>query len=143
MGIFDGYLLVSDMDGTLINPDTLTIDEGNLAAIKYFMAEGGLFSFASGRTDGELLRFDELAGSNTYSICFNGACLYDFRTGEKKHLCRLGEEIYPFLDWVDREFPNVCIEITNDDTNCLYRRNGGNDIQDKISGMVSQRPRPR
>ena len=138
MGRFDGYLLVCDMDGTLINSQTQEVDKGNLDAIKEFMAEGGLFAFASGRTDGELSRYDELVNSNTYSICYNGSCLYDFRTKDKRYLSTLGDEIYPFLDWVDREFPNVCIEITNDDANCLYRRNGGNDIQDAISGIPSK-----
>ncbi len=138
MGRFDGYLLISDMDGTLINPDTLGIDEKNVASIKEFMAEGGLFAFASGRTEGELVRYDELIRSNTYSICFNGSCLYNFRTGEKEYLCKLGDEIFPFLEWVEQIFPNVCIEITNDEINCLYRRNGGNDLQDRISGIPSK-----
>ncbi|MBQ5602552.1 MAG: HAD hydrolase family protein, partial [Clostridia bacterium] len=42
MGRFDGYLLVCDMDGTLINAETHKIDQGNLDAIREFMADGGL-----------------------------------------------------------------------------------------------------
>ncbi len=137
MGRFDGFLLVSDMDGTLINTKTQKIDDGNLLAIKEFMAEGGLFAFASGRTDGELARYDEIVHSNTYSICFNGSCLYDFRTGDKKYISMLGEEIFPFLDWVNEKFPKTSIVMTNDNANCVYRRNKGNDIQDAISGIPS------
>ena len=137
MGRFDGYLLVCDMDGTLINSQTQKIDQGNLEAIKEFMAEGGLFSFASGRTDGELSRYDALVNSNTYSICYNGSCLYNFRTDHKKYISMLGEEIFPFLDWVNEQFPRASIVMTNDTTNCVYRRNRGNDIQDQVSGIPS------
>ena len=137
MGRFDGYLLVCDMDGTLINSQTQEVDKGNLDAIKEFMAEGGLFAFASGRTDGELSRYDELVTSNTYSICYNGSCLYDFRTKDKKYISMLGDEIFPFLDWVNEAFPRASIVMTNDTTNCVYRRNRGNDIQDMISGIPS------
>lgn len=137
MGRFDGYLLVSDMDGTLINSKTQQIDEGNLRAIEKFMAEGGLFAFASGRTDGELIRYDNILHSNTYAICFNGACLYNFRTKEKEYICRQGKEILPFLDWVSEKFPRASIVMTNDNTNCIYRRNRGNDIQDALSGIPS------
>ena len=137
MGRFDGYLLVSDMDGTLINSKTQQIDEGNLRAIEEFMAEGGLFAFASGRTDGELIRYDNILHSNTYAICFNGSCLYNFATKDKKYISMLGREILPFLDWVDEKFPRASIVMTNDDTNCIYRRNRGNDIQDALSGIPS------
>ena len=44
MGRFDGYLLVSDMDGTLINAKTQQIDEGNLEENKFVVRD-----FATGR----------------------------------------------------------------------------------------------
>lgn len=46
--IFDGYTLVSDMDGTLINSNK-EISKENLDAIKYFVNNGGKFTVATGR----------------------------------------------------------------------------------------------
>ena len=46
--IFEGYLLVSDMDGTLLNSEK-KISKENLNAIDYFVKEGGTFTVATGR----------------------------------------------------------------------------------------------
>ena len=40
MGKFDGVLLASDMDGTLLN-DQRQIDRGNIEALEYFTQNGG------------------------------------------------------------------------------------------------------
>jgi hydroxymethylpyrimidine pyrophosphatase-like HAD family hydrolase len=49
MGKFDGILLLSDLDGTLLS-GTRVISPENLEALRYFMAEGGRFSVATGRS---------------------------------------------------------------------------------------------
>ena len=49
MGKFDGYLLVSDFDGTLIDHN-LSISDENTAAIRSFIDQGGRFLGATGRT---------------------------------------------------------------------------------------------
>ena len=58
MGIFDGFLLMSDFDGTLAS--RAVVSDENRDAIRYFQNEGGLFSLASGRFPswiGECSRF--------------------------------------------------------------------------------------
>ena len=45
MGKFDGYLLVSDLDGTLIDGEA-GVSPANLAAIHRFVAQGGRFMVA-------------------------------------------------------------------------------------------------
>lgn len=47
MGRFDGYLICSDIDGTLSWGGV--VPEENVAALSYFLAEGGRFTFATGR----------------------------------------------------------------------------------------------
>ena len=49
MGKFDGILLVSDLDGTLLTNDK-RLSEENREAIDRFVEEGGIFTFATGRT---------------------------------------------------------------------------------------------
>ena len=48
MGKFDGKLLVSDMDATLLDREH-RISKANREAIEYFISEGGCFTVASGR----------------------------------------------------------------------------------------------
>ena len=45
---FEGILICTDLDGTLINSSG-NISQENLDAIEYFKANGGLFTFVSGR----------------------------------------------------------------------------------------------
>ena len=57
MGKFDGVLLLSDFDNTLVYTEDALLSGGKLPplnsanrkAIHYFMAEGGIFSVATGR----------------------------------------------------------------------------------------------
>ncbi|MBQ3226919.1 MAG: HAD hydrolase family protein, partial [Clostridia bacterium] len=48
MGKFDGVLICTDLDGTLLKKDK-TISEENLKAIEYFKREGGFFTIVTGR----------------------------------------------------------------------------------------------
>ena len=49
MGIFTGVLFAADFDHTITAMDG-SIPEKNLDAIRAFVAEGGVFSVASGRS---------------------------------------------------------------------------------------------
>ena len=48
MGIFDGVLLVSDFDDTLVNRKK-QLPERTKQALEWFVSQGGLFTLASGR----------------------------------------------------------------------------------------------
>ena len=48
MGRFDGVMILSDMDGTLLGTDH-QLGEANVQAARYFMEQGGRFSVATGR----------------------------------------------------------------------------------------------
>ena len=45
---FDGYVIVSDLDGTLLD-NNKNISKENLEAINYFTENGGKFTVATGR----------------------------------------------------------------------------------------------
>lgn len=80
MGIFDGILLMTDLDGTLF--DRGTVSRENCEAIAYFQDEGGLFSVASGRAPDWLSKWSTRFVPNTWSATFNGAILCD-ATGQE------------------------------------------------------------
>ncbi len=76
MGKFDGILICTDLDHTLLKDDKSVSDE-NKHAIEYFMAEGGYFTFATGRS---LKGIDFLISQikpNAPIVMFNGAAVYD------------------------------------------------------------------
>ncbi len=83
MGKFDGILICSDIDGTLLSLDTKPVDnevkhyitDKNAAALKYFTDEGGLFTVCTGRLPDFVGRLD--APINAPLICSNGALVYD------------------------------------------------------------------
>lgn len=116
MGIFDGILLVSDLDGTLLRRSDSKISNANAEAIKNFMSEGGRFGFATGRLVSELGEFDRAIKTNTLSICGNGTMLCDPRTGETHMIETCGKEIVSFLDKVMSFFPRIMPEIDSSTT---------------------------
>ena len=59
MGKFDGIILLSDMDGTLLD-DQKQISEENQRAIDRFEREGGCFCIATGRPPMTTVDFEEL-----------------------------------------------------------------------------------
>lgn len=78
MGIYDGIYLYTDLDGTLLN-DKKTIPEANMRAIEKFIANGGRFGIATGRSAHNLSFFPEVLPLNAPSILDNGGVLYDVR----------------------------------------------------------------
>ena len=80
MGKFDRVLLASDFDDTLYN-SRLEVSAENVAAIEYFIREGGYFTVATGRAHRTFAPYVDAAPINAPVILSNGALLYDFRAG--------------------------------------------------------------
>lgn len=79
MGLFEGCLLASDIDGTLFSNGFLP--QINIDKIKYFISEGGVFSLATGRTLGSVSEIVEKLGQVGPSVYGNGSVIYDFSEG--------------------------------------------------------------
>lgn len=76
MGIFDGILLCTDLDGTLLGSDKRVSDE-NIRAIEFFKAEGGLFTFITGRMPFYSASIHDMVRANAPFGCVNGGGVYD------------------------------------------------------------------
>lgn len=68
-------LLVSDLDGTLLNKNK-KISEENERAIKEFMRRGGLFTIATGRMEDGVVSFLNQLGVNIPVVLYNGTKIY-------------------------------------------------------------------
>ena len=76
MGIFDGILLCTDLDGTLLGSDRRVSDE-NVRAIEYFKDEGGIFTFITGRMPYYSASIHDMVRANAPFGCVNGGGVYD------------------------------------------------------------------
>ncbi len=100
MGKFDNIVIASDMDGTYI-ARTEEGDRRNRERIEYFKANGGHFTFATGRNIRQLLEAVPDAGDivNLPITCCNGAFLYDL--GAKKELSAHTVDPYELSKMID------------------------------------------
>ena len=106
---FKNVLLASDFDGTLKN-DEGVITPDVIAAIKYFMSEGGLFTVCTGRSyHGFHLYSSEYI--NAPVLLSNGAAAYDYENGRLIFNDALGEECFAVLREIRDTFPNAGIEM--------------------------------
>lgn len=109
-GIFSGILLLSDLDGTLLN-EKKEIPPVNLEAIRYFQRQGGLFSIATGRCPMAARPIAEAAGVNCPAVTLNGAAIFDYAAGRvtvSRHL----PPAFRTLAWaVSLRFPRVAIQV--------------------------------
>ncbi|UZW13331.1 HAD family hydrolase [Clostridium pasteurianum] len=86
---FENYLLISDMDGTLINTRG-EISKENISAINNFVKKGGIFTIATGRTMESAGRYLKQLQVNAPIVLYNGAKIYDYK--KEKTLCEISLE---------------------------------------------------
>ncbi len=115
MGKFDGLLLLTDLDGTLLTSHR-SISPENLAALRYFMEQGGRFSIATGRSKPGMEHFLEHLTINAPAVIYNGAVVYDFEAGCPVWQRPLGERGLQLNELVQTEFPGAGLETYEMDT---------------------------
>ncbi|MFC2606911.1 MAG: HAD family hydrolase [Selenomonas sp.] len=113
---YEQYMLISDLDGTIV-PHGKAISAANAEAIRAFVAGGGLFGIATGRTPEAAGGYVRGLPITAPSIFFNGSMLYDWQ--ERKVLARRplqGAEDSPHI-WPRfaaeclKMFPQACVEV--------------------------------
>lgn len=71
---FEGYVIYTDMDGTLLNDDK-EVSRENIEAINYFISNGGKFSIATGRAIQAIEKYFEYFKINLPAIVYNGGMI--------------------------------------------------------------------
>ena len=109
-GKFDGILLVTDLDGTLVTKSQVVSQE-NIKAIEYFKENGGTFTIVTGRVPTALAGIDEVVKPNAPVGCVNGGGIYDCK--EKKFLWAqtAPDEILELIGYIDELMPNVSHQV--------------------------------
>jgi Cof subfamily protein (haloacid dehalogenase superfamily) len=108
---YKGYLIVSDLDGTLINSKQ-EISKLNSNAIASFVEEGGLFAVATGRTELNVQPYIMHLKINCPSILYNGAVIYDTNKDSFIKSIYLDKSllIEPLKE-ILKKYKNLCMQI--------------------------------
>jgi Cof subfamily protein (haloacid dehalogenase superfamily) len=107
---YDGIVIYSDLDGTLLDPQRRLSPE-NVKAISYFVEEGGRFGVATGRMEQTTrLKFPELP-INIPSIFFNGALIYDTHKDQRLKGQFLPQGLPPLFQKILDHYPDIGLEI--------------------------------
>ncbi|TDF96582.1 Cof-type HAD-IIB family hydrolase [Paenibacillus piri] len=107
---FQGIMLVTDMDGTLLDSGKRISGE-NLQAIERFVDQGGLFTLATGRIASSAKRYADQLPIGAPAILYNGAVIHDFAAGRNVWERTLGANVRPVLKWLMERFPELAVEI--------------------------------
>lgn len=101
MGKFDGYILFTDLDGTLITKNDkaeASISKENIDAINYFKENGGKFSFSTGRlpeyVKDSIMKF---VTPNAPVAVVGGSCIYDFEKDSYIRINHLNRDAYSII----------------------------------------------
>ncbi len=96
MGKFSGILICSDVDGTF-RCDELTA-KVNGEAVKYFIENGGMFTFATGRSVPHLKNSELCGFMNAPAVNLNGGIVYDYNSDKLIRENRLGFTVGDFIE---------------------------------------------
>lgn len=114
---FDGILLISDMDGTLITYEH-QLPERNALAIDRFIKNGGYFSVATGRPEYALLKYLDKVTLNAPAIVYNGSVIYDINLNKTIWYACLPQSIRKTLKIIMDKFQDIGVEIYTE--GCVY-----------------------
>ncbi len=110
MGKFDGILICTDLDGTLLNKDK-SISQANIDAIEYFKSEGGRFTIVTGRMPNYISYIVEAVHPNAPIGCVNGAGLYDWDAGDYVCKSKMPDSVIELVRLADESFSNLGIQV--------------------------------
>lgn len=111
MGRYEGYLLCSDYDGTLVGTEG-GISKENADAIRDFANEGGQFTVASGRSPGFIRENCADISINAPILSLNGGAIVRYDDGTVLNRCRMPETAMQSVCETVEAHPEIrCVEI--------------------------------
>lgn len=108
-GLFEGVLLASDFDGTLV-PETKQVTPGVKKALQFFQENGGRFTVCTGRC---YLGFHAYSREiiNAPVLLANGGMAYDYESKKIVVNNGIGDEGVAPMRAVGEAFPDVSVEF--------------------------------
>ncbi len=110
---FEGILICTDLDGTLVSRGV--ISKENLDAIEYFKSEGGAFTFITGRVPTTSTHLAATIKPNVPVGCINGGGLYDFSQNKYLWHAELSRKALDVLEYIDKNTENIGFQVNTPD----------------------------
>ncbi len=107
---FDGILICTDLDGTLLRDDK-SVSKENLDAIEYFKANGGMFTIVTGRMPVTATDICNTVKPNVPIGCINGGGVFDHRTDEFLWMAAVDRSALELVEAVDKSMPEIGIQV--------------------------------
>lgn len=99
---FDGCLLISDIDGTLIGGGT-GIPKYNIEKIKYFIDNGGYFTLATGRCVDACRELIKTVPISAPAALVNGCVIYDYEHEKVLHSNGLNDKTKQIISKLEKD----------------------------------------
>lgn len=135
--LFEGFMIVSDMDGTLLN-SKFEVSEENKRALEYFVKRGGIFTIATGRMEAGVERYMGNLPVNAPVILYNGALICDFGTGKLLWSKCLEGDVKTVLNELLEVFPALGIEVFHGGKVYYLRENEETEKHYKKEGFIPE-----
>ena len=130
---FEGVLICTDLDGTLLKNDK-TISRENLEAIRYFKENGGFFTFVTGRMPCAVSRVADAVQPNVPFGCINGGGLYDYQNHEYIWMQEMSRDVFELVAAADKSIEGIGIWVDALDVSYFYRENSATEHYKQASG---------
>ena len=110
MGKFANVLIVTDLDGTLLDSQK-KIGVASREAIRYFISQGGSFTFATGRLYQSFLGIRKRVIYNAPIVFANGAQIINMGDANILYQLPLESDMIPICEDVLSAFPEAALEV--------------------------------
>ena len=134
MGKFDGILICTDLDGTLLN-SSRKISKENIEAIEYFKSEGGLFTFITGRMPCLVGEIYSAIRPNAPFGCINGGGIFDGEAKEYIMTTEMLPSVLTLVGYVYDNMPEMGIQLNCFDKIYFSRNNTSMENFRKITNV--------
>ena len=134
---FEGILICTDLDGTLLRNDR-SISRENLEAIAYFQREGGYFTFVTGRMPFYAAHLYDAIQPNAPVGCINGGGVYDYKTQQYLWTASLPADVMDLVEAAELGIEGLGIQVNTFDTGCFCKDSPAMQIFRRNKGMPSR-----
>lgn len=131
---FDGILICTDLDGTLLNSKSVVSAE-NSEAIEYFKSRGGRFTFITGRMPYYARQAYEMVRPNAPIGCINGGGIYDFCAEKYVWTNTLPHRAIELAKYADENIEGLGIQAVCFDKTFFWRENAAMERFRRITSL--------
>lgn len=120
---FDGLVLCSDIDGTLVD-NMGNVPKENIEAIKYFRENGGKFTLVTGRVPEGVYHILSDLEIDYPCVCHNGCSIYDFNGNKCIEMMELSKSAVMPMNEIMKISPESGVEIMTSEGIYVLKNNG-------------------